>query len=154
MRIYIPATTDELDPALLQARGLDVRRVHAVTSMLSADYPSFDTEELEDIAQYIAALDSLPLIASRPNAQRRRVYIAADVPDSVVTTRQDGHEADFSSELWLTEPVTWPQITCAFVDAADAEPVIGQVLEGETEPAELDDHDLLWFDPSELGDLS
>jgi hypothetical protein len=61
----------------------------AVTPGLREWYVDDDIEELEYAASAEAARASLRLIAADPAAARRRVVIAADVPDASVTVRDD-----------------------------------------------------------------
>ena len=73
VRIYLPASLDELDPA---SGPLSARRAHAVTPALRAMFPDEDDEGLEYAAQLAAADDSLGAArraAGRPAAAVRRV---------------------------------------------------------------------------------
>ena len=66
MRIYLPASLDQLDPA---SGPLTARRAHAVTPALRAMFSDEDDEGLEYAAQLAAADDSLELLADRPDAE-------------------------------------------------------------------------------------
>src|SRR5579859_2948779 len=82
MRVYLPATLSALAelhkggriaPAPLTA--------YAVTPALREWYTEGDSEELEYAAMTDAARASLRLLADTPEAPRRRVVVAAEVPD-------------------------------------------------------------------------
>src|SRR6202008_2762655 len=82
MRIYMPATLPGLAGLLRKAEiGPAPFRAFAVTPALRESYASGDLEELEYVAMTQAARASLRLLAADPDAPRRRVVIAADVPD-------------------------------------------------------------------------
>src|SRR5215472_4944754 len=59
-------------------------RGYAVTPALREWYSGGDMEELEYVAMMHAARESLRLLAADPNAPRRRVVLAVDVPDQQV----------------------------------------------------------------------
>lgn len=147
MRIYLPSTLAELDTR----HGLAPRLVHAVTSALRAALPDEDEEGLEYAAQLLAADDSLGRLDGGA-APRRRVVIAADVPEAVVDSVDDPHAP---SVVRLTTPVGWDDVACAHVDEATAEDDVAAALAGDDEAAErLADRDLLWYDVSELDRLA
>lgn len=147
MRIYLPSTLAELDPR----HGLAPRLVHAVTPALRAALPDEDEEGLEYAAQLLAADDSLDLLAGR-EAPRRRVVVAADVPEAVVESVDDAHAP---SVVRLTTTVGWDDVASAHVDETAAEADVRAALDGDDDAAErLADRDLLWFDASELGRLA
>lgn len=147
MRIYLPSTLAELDPR----HGLAPRLVHAVTPALRAVLPDEDEEGLEYAAQLLAADDSLDLLAGR-EAPRRRVVVAADVPEAVVESVDDAHAP---SVVRLTTTVGWDDVASAHVDETAAEADVRAALDGDDDAAErLADRDLLWFDASELGRLA
>ena len=91
MRVYLPATstrlrqlhaTGELGPAPLTA--------FAVTPGLREWYRDDDPEALEYAAMIEAARGSVRLIDADPVAARRRVVIAADMPDPAGDPRRPG----------------------------------------------------------------
>ncbi|HVE98933.1 MAG TPA: hypothetical protein VNA12_07115 [Mycobacteriales bacterium] len=137
MRVYVGTTfaglrrlhlTSELGPAPLLA--------HTVTPALREWYAEGDTEELEYVALTAAAADSLALLAGAPDEPRRRVVVAADVPDDAVQPAGDGRS----------------QVR------ADAVVPIGKVasIHVDDPAADLDDADgweLMWFATQELPDL-
>lgn len=141
MRIYLPATLDELDAALRP------RRAHAVTAALRAELPDEDDEGLEYAAQLAAAADSLERIAAAPAAPRLRLVVSADVPDATVTVA----DADGPSAVDVG-PVPPDAIACVHVDEPEARADVERALAGDAESLErLEEADLLWYDVSELG---
>ena len=76
MRIYLPASLDQLDSA---SGPLTARRAHAVTPALRAMFADEDDEGLEDAAQLAAADDSLELLADRPDAPQLRCVVSVHV---------------------------------------------------------------------------
>ena len=82
MRVYLPATLPAL-AGILRAAEISPAPVlaYAVTPALREWYASADLEELEYAALMHAGRASLRLLRSDPEAPRRRVVLAADVPD-------------------------------------------------------------------------
>lgn len=161
MRIYLPSTLDELGVS-----DLAPRVVHAVTSALRAALPDEDEEGLEYAAQLLAADDSLERLDVAGTAGRRRVVIAADVPEalveSLVEQRDDEDPAPAAvaatghapSAVRLTSRITWRRVACAHVDEAAAEKDVAAALGGDASASErLAERDLLWYDVSELRTL-
>lgn len=147
MRIYVPSTLAELG----SRQGLAPRLVHAVTSALRAALPDEDEEGLEFAAQLLAADDSLERLEGA-DAPRRRVVVAADVPEAVVEAVDDPHAP---SVVRLTTPVSWEDVACAHVDEPAATDDVAAALAGDEAAAErLADRDLLWYDVSELERLA
>ena len=86
MRVYLPSTLPVLAGVLAKGvAGPAPLRAFAVTPALREAYASGDDEELEYVAMLAAARESLRLLAADPDAQRRRVVLAADVPQAEVT---------------------------------------------------------------------
>ncbi|WP_036970445.1 DUF6912 family protein [Promicromonospora kroppenstedtii] len=181
MRIYVPATLDELDAVSHSSDAarwtLAPRRAHAVTKELEAALPDEDAEGLEYVAALNAADDSLALIAGRPDAPHQRVIITVEVPDAAVGPVAPGDEDDdepVASEVQVTGTVEQVAIVCVHVDEAEAAADIADVLTaadeesdaettaevGEESDTALDealqrvtDRDLLWYDWSEIKDV-
>lgn len=181
MRIYVPATLDELDAVTHASDAarwtVAPRRAHAVTKDLEAALPDDDAEGLEYVAALNAADDSLALIAGRPEAPHQRVVITVEVPDAAVgpaTAPGTDDDETTASEVEVTRTVEDVAIVCVHVDEADAAGDIGDVLAaadeesdaestaqvGEESETALDaalqrvtDRDLLWYDWSEIKDV-
>ncbi len=82
MRVYLPATLPVLAGVLRAAEiGPAPVQAYTVTPALREWYASADMEELEYAALMYAARASLRLLRADPDAPRRRVVLAADVPD-------------------------------------------------------------------------
>jgi hypothetical protein len=85
MRVYLPATL----PALrewLASGAAPGGAAAAVTPGVREWYREGDAEELEYAAQMVAARMALRLLSDDPEAPRRRVVVAADVPDADIVT--------------------------------------------------------------------
>jgi hypothetical protein len=168
MRVYIPATGPLLAELSKRGRlGAAPLVAFAVTPALREWYVEGDEEELEYAAMTEAARASLRLLAADPMAPRRRVVVAADLPDAAVTpvgtpiSREDGV---VPAEVLLSRPVELTDIASFHVDEAAAEPTVGEAAlvavaadEGD-EDAQftvdgVEDYELLWFATQELPDL-
>src|SRR5579875_1972996 len=95
MRVYLPSTLARLAEVLSSgAVGPAPLLGFAVTPALREAYASGDEEELEYAALLAAARHSLRLLGQDPGAPRRRVVLAADVPDAQVSwLARDGEPA-------------------------------------------------------------
>jgi uncharacterized protein DUF6912 len=130
----------------------------AVTPGLREWYVDDDLEELEYAASREAARASLRLLAADPAAAPRRVVVAADVPDTTVTVRDDLDRG----VVRLTGPVPLGQIAAAHVDDSDAEAAV-RAASAAIDAADLGDADaeatvddaegfeLAWYATQELG---
>lgn len=161
MRVYIPATTVHL--ATLHGTGAFEPvsgTAFAVTPGLREWYVDDDIEELEYAAAADAAQASLRLIDADPSAGPRRVVLAADVPDSEVSIRDDLDRG----VVRLTGPVPLSAIASIHVDEREAEATIRAASEAivaadlgdESAQEQVDDaegYELLWYATQELGDL-
>lgn len=158
MRIYLPATVRDLDPTRLAAPTL--RRVHAVTAALRQALPEEDLEGLELAAQLAAADDSLDLLVADLQAPAARCVITAEVPDAAVHKLDAVHdlEDDDDAALSMVElrgGVRWDQVQCAHVDEpAAAQDLLAARRGDQAAWARAEDHDLLWYDVTELADLA
>jgi hypothetical protein len=152
MRIYVPATLDELD-AVTHTSGaarwtVAPRRAHAVTKSLEAALPDDDAEGLEYVAALNAADDSLALIAGRPDAPHQRVVITVEVPDAAVGPAgagasgdgdgNDDDDATVDSEVEVTSTVDDVAIVCVHVDEAEAAADIADVLAAADEESDAE----------------
>ncbi len=162
-RVYLPATMPLLaqlraEGALSRAGGLFG---HAVTPDLREWYAEGDDEELEYVAFTRAAQDALHLLREDPKAPPRRVVLAADIAEDhvVVVDRSLG-----SSAVRSGSRVSLADIAAIHVDGADAEANVRAAADVVDEAAAGDpdaqfavdgaeDHELEWYDVSELDDL-
>jgi hypothetical protein len=167
MRVYLPSTltllagvhaAKEIGPAPLTA--------HAVTPALREWYAGGDLEELEYAAMSAAARASLRLLAADPSVPRRRVVLAAEVPDDLVA-RARGDAGVGGGDRALVEvsaAVPWKWIASGHVDDADAAADIAAAARalpaadaGDDDAAftvdGADGHELLWYATQELPHL-
>ncbi|MFD7246042.1 DUF6912 family protein [Streptomyces massasporeus] len=162
MRVYVPLTLPGLAEAYKTGElGAGAFVAYAVTPGLRDWYASDDIEELEYAALGRAALASLRLLAAEPEAPRRRIVIAVDVPDRAAST--DGDPAE-PGEVRVAGPVPLGKAASVHVDAADAQ--AGVTAAAEALPAAdrgdddaqsvvdgAEDHELLWFATQEIANL-
>jgi hypothetical protein len=166
MRVYIPTTL----PALAEAHkageiGPAPLDAYAVTPALREWYVSDDIEELEYAALTRAAQASLRLLAGHPDAARRRVVVAADVPDATVAYDPDrGLDASALGEIRLTAPVRLDRAAAVHADGdearedvAAAAAALGAADAGDDDARFVvdgaEDHELLWFATQEIPGL-
>jgi hypothetical protein len=157
-RVYVPTTLIGL--ARAQKEGtLDQETAHAVTGAVREWYVEGDTEELEYTAMIDAAESSLRLLAGEPDAPRRRVVMALDVPEALIAPGGDQR-----SSVRLSGPVALSKVVSVHIDEVESEPIIGAAVGALAAAAEGDDDarfqldeaeacDLLWYDVSEIDDL-
>lgn len=126
MRIYLPGTTTLLHE-LLEAGSIGPAPLtaFAVTPGLREWYLDDDAEELEYAATVEAARGSLRLLDADPAAARRRVVIAADMPDAAVTVRDDLDRG----VVTVAEAIPLAAIASIHVDDAEAEPTVTAAAE-------------------------
>lgn len=158
MRVYLPATTTTLRELLTSGVvGPAPMTAFAVTPGLREWYTDDDAEELEYAAMVEASRGSLRLIDSDDVAARRRVVIAADVPDTAVTVRDDLDRG----VVQLAEPVKIAAIASVHADDADAEATVAAAAEaiiaadlGDADSQEtVDDaegYELAWYANQEI----
>lgn len=161
MRVYLPATSSVL--AHLLASGVvgpAPLTAFAVTPGLREWYLDDEAEALEYAATLEAARGSLRLLDSDPSAARRRVVIAADVPDGAVAVRDDVDRG----VVHVSESVPLAAIVSVHADDADAEATVAQAAESiiaadlGSEPAQekVDDaegYELGWYANQEIASL-
>ena len=168
MRVYIPATLPILSELAKRGElGPGPLTAYAVTPALREWYVEGDEEELEFAAMTEAARGALRLLAADPLAPRRRVVVAAELFDAVVTpvgtpvSREQGVEP---GQVRIDGVIALRDIASFHIDDVRAEPTIGeaalvmQAADGGDEDAQFtvdgaEDFDLLWFATQELPDL-
>jgi len=162
MRVYLPATLSVL-AELHKAGSLGPAPLtgYAVTPALREWYTEGDSEELEYAAMTDAARASLRLLADSPEAPRRRVVVAAEIPDAHAAPVLDGTEPGLV-RVGTEVPLGW--VASLHVDdpAVLDEVALAVVLLGAAEAGDedasftvdgIDDHELLWYATQELPDL-
>jgi hypothetical protein len=120
VRVYLPSTTSGLRQVIDAGVLGGSSTAFAVTAGLREWYVDDDLEELEYAATMEAARASLRLLDGDPTAARRRVVLAADVPDQAVTVRDDLDRG----VVQLGTVVTLPQIAALHVDGPEAEAAV------------------------------
>ena len=167
MRVYLPATLPALAGVLRAAEiGPAPVLAYAVTPALREWYASADLEELEYAALMHAARASLRLLRSDPDAPRRRVVLAADVPDDQAG-RGSGFDGGFEEPtlVLLSAPVPLARVASGHVDDLSAVGDVAAAVQalaaadaGDDDAQFLVDgaegHELLWYATQELGDLT
>jgi hypothetical protein len=159
MRVYLPTTLTAL-ACLLRAGAIGPAPVrgYAVTPALREWYASGDLEELEYVAMAQAARESLRLLADDPRAPRRRVVLAADVPDEQIS-----HNGGFDEPtlVEVSAPVAVDRVVSAHVDDLLAAADIAEAVAALPAADKGDDdaqftvdgaegHELLWYAAQEL----
>jgi hypothetical protein len=121
VRVYLPAIWTTLR-CLVDTGEVGPRPIagFAVTPGLREWYQDDDLEALEYAALVEAGRASLRLLATVPAAPRRRVVLAADVPDELVEVRDDLNRG----AVQLAAPVTLGQLASAHVDDGEAEAAV------------------------------
>jgi hypothetical protein len=159
MRVYLPATLPALFQAVRDAQlGPAPLPGFAVTPDLREWYASGDQEELEYVAMMHAARASLRLLAADPAAPRRRVVIAADVPEDKVR-----HNSGFDEPtvVEITAPVPLDRVVSGHIDdlvamedVASAVAALDAADAGDEDAqfvvAGAEGHELQWFATQEL----
>ena len=159
MRVYLPATLTGLADVLGKGEiGPAPLRAFAITPALREAYASGDDEELEYVAMLAAAKESLRLLDSDPGAPRRRVVLAADVPDAQV-----GWQAydDEPAAVLVDAVIPVTAIAAGHVDEPDAAADVAAAADAVTAADAGDDdasfavdsaeaHELAWYATQEL----
>ena len=164
MRVYLPATTTVLRTLVEEGSLPGPHTVFAVTPQLREFYElsdaEADEEELEYAALLAAARASLRLIDIDPSSARRRVVVAADVPDTAVRPIDDPDTDRGAARVEADLRVR--DVGSAHIDGADAEDdvraAVGVVLEADlgSEEAQFvvdqaEGHELAWYASQEMG---
>jgi hypothetical protein len=164
VRVYLPATTTVLRTLVDEGTLPGPHTAFAVTPRLRSFYEvsdaEADVEELEYAALLAAARASLRLIDIDPTAARRRVVVAADVPDDAVQPIDDPH-TDHGA-VRVEADIRIRDVASAHIDGADAEDdvraAVNVVLEADlgSEDAQFvvdqaEGHELGWYASQEMG---
>lgn len=169
MRVYVPLTLPALRDAhrageLVPERGATV--AYAVTPGLREWYLSDDSEELEYAALNRAAQASLRMLAGSPYVPRRRVVVAFDVADGVVSFDPDrGLDRESLGEVRIEGAVPLSKAAAVHLDSPEAEADVTAAAEalGAADMGDDDarltvdgaeDHDLLWYATQEIPHLT
>jgi hypothetical protein len=162
--VYLPATTTVLrtlvDEGLLKAPHTGFAVTPRLREFYAVNDAEDDSEELEYAALLEAARASLRLIDVDPTAARRRVVLAADVPDGDVAPIDD--EDVERGAVRVTSDVPMRAIASAHIDVADAEDdvraAVNVVLEADlgSDDAQFvvdqaEGHELAWYANQEIG---
>jgi hypothetical protein len=163
MRVYFPATLPALTRLLLTGEvSQPPVRGYAVTPALREGYSSGDLEELEYIALLHAARASLRLLHDDPQVPRRRVVIAAEVPEELVV----GHAGfDEPALVEVKKAVKLTHVVSGHVDDPAAATEIAAAATALRAADDGDDdaqftvdsaegHELLWYATQELRHLA
>jgi hypothetical protein len=163
MRVYVPATWPMLR-TLVKTGVLDPigGTAFALTPGLREAYTSGDDEELEYAAMSHAARASLRLLSiefglGEDATPARRVVVSADVD---VTLRPDLDDG----AVRISGSVPFESIAAVHVDTEEAEYAVREAsgavdaadlgdLDAEFLVGEAEDHDMAWYDPSEVAFL-
>lgn len=160
-RVYLPATLALIGRLRGEAYTLPGEvSAHAVTPELREWYSDGDEEELEYVAFTRAAQAALILLLHDPDAPRRRVVIAVDIP-AAQTVRVDAELG--SSAVRVDAAIRLDDVAAVHVDGANAEPAVAAAVavvlaaagdeDAQFTVDAVEDYELEWYDPSELDQL-
>ncbi len=140
MRVYIPATIDEL--ALQTSGQWEPGRAYAVTDQLRDEASDFDDDELVE-----AAIDAAAMTSGLELGSRVRVVIAADVSRADAAPDPATHPA----AVTLVGRLETASVACVFLDEDDVEADVAAARDGDEEAYErLAERTLLWYDLREV----
>lgn len=166
MRVYVPLTLPRLAEAYKTGElGTGPFVAYAVTPGLREWYLSDDIDELEYAALNRAALASLRLLAADPDAARRRVVVAVDVPDGAAAADPDrALDPAALGEVRVFGTVRLARAAAVHADSGEAEENVAAAA-GALAPADAgdddaqfvvdgaEDHELLWYATQEIPNL-
>lgn len=159
MRVYLPSTMPGLADILAKGEaGPPPLHGFAVTPALREAYASGDDEELEYVAMLAAARQSLRLLDAAQDAPRRRVVLAADVPDAEVSWLAYDDEP---ATVQVAAVVPLKAIVSGHVDDVEAVPDVAAAADAIAAADAGDDdasftvdcaeaHELAWYATQEL----
>ncbi len=159
MRVFLPTTLAELGSVLVAGQVAPAPVTgYAVTPALREWYATGDLEELEYVAMVQAARASLRMLHADTKAPRRRVVLAAELPDDVVMVRNGFGRP---GEVAVTLPVQLADVVSGHVDDEAAAPDIDAAAaalpaaDGGDADAKFvvdgaEGHELLWYATQEL----
>ncbi|MGI8667001.1 MAG: DUF6912 family protein [Jatrophihabitans sp.] len=160
MRVYLPSTSTQLR-RLSTAGALDPGLTgFAVTPAIREYYVDDDAEELEYASSSEAARASLRLIAADESAARRRIVLAADIPELSVVVRDDLDRGVV--RVAVEVPIGWcvsvhcddsdaeatVALAAGLIDAAD----LGDV-DAEEKVDDAEGYELCWYATQEIDEL-
>lgn len=122
---------------------------YAVTPTLRESYREADVDELEYAAQLAAAAGSLELLASDAAASRRRVVVAVDVADDIVSLAPQQDRA----AVRLTGPLPMARWASALIDAPETAAVVAAAIAALGPAAAGDDDAQFALDEAEACEL-
>lgn len=159
MRVYVPTTLADLASALVAGEvGPAPVLGFAVTPGLREWYASGDLEELEYVAMLQAARASLRMLHADTRAPRRRVVVAAEVPEADIIIRNG---LDKPGKVEVVLPVRLADVVSGHVDGEEAVQDI-EAAAAALPAADAGDgdakfvvdgaegHELLWYATQEL----
>jgi hypothetical protein len=160
VRVYLPTTARHLHALVDGSELVPPLTGFAVTPELREWYVDNDIEELEYAAMLEAARGSLRLLDEDRRAPRRRIVLAADVPDETVTLCPDLDRA----AVRVAARVPLRLVVAIHADGPEAEPAVRAAAEavleadlGEEDAQfvvdEAEGHELLWYANQEIGSL-
>jgi hypothetical protein len=159
MRVYLPTTLSALGSALVAGEvGPAPVKGFAVTPALREWYVGGDIEELEYMAMTLAARASLRMLHKDTNAPRRRVVLAAELSEDLVSPANGFTKP---GQVAVTLPVALEDVVSGHVDAQEAEADIDAAAAalpaadaGDGDAKFVVDgaegHELLWYATQEL----
>jgi hypothetical protein len=159
VRVYLATTLPAVRDAAT-ARALPAAAVagFAVTPMVRELHLG-ELDELEDLAQRLAARQSLRLLAADPGAPPRRAVLAVEVSDGDVA----GLDVAGPGTVLLRRAPPWTAVAAGMLDDAAAEPLVAaaaaavSAADAGDEDAgwvvdAAEDAELAWFATQELAD--